>query len=80
MVQKQAWHKHDCYTKVKKGHSALSYTLPMKKKMLYHVEIFFTVNGVNYNKHDWLVCADFQIIVMLLGLQVGYSKHSCDLC
>ena len=35
---------------------------------------------IQYNDHHWDVCGDFQTIAFLLGLQGGYTKHSCFLC
>ena len=34
---------------------------------------------IRYN-HNWDVCEDFKMIALLLGLQGGYTKHSCFLC
>ena len=35
---------------------------------------------IRYNNHNWDVCGDFKMIAFLLGLQGGYTKHSCFLC
>ena len=35
---------------------------------------------IRYNNHNWDVCKDFKMIAFLLGLQGGYTKHSCFLC
>ena len=35
---------------------------------------------IQYNDHNWYVCGDFKMIAFLLGLQGGYTKHSCFLC
>ena len=35
---------------------------------------------IQYNDHSWDVCGDFKMIAFLLGLQGGYTKHSCFLC
>ena len=35
---------------------------------------------IQYNDHNWDVCGDFKMIAFLLGLQGGYTKHSCFLC
>ena len=35
---------------------------------------------IQYNNHNWDVCGDFKMIAFLLGLQGGYTKHSCFLC
>ena len=35
---------------------------------------------IQYNDHNWDVCGDFKMIAFLLGLQGGYTKHSCFHC
>ena len=35
---------------------------------------------IQYNNHNWDVCGDFKMVAFLLGLQGGYTKHSCFLC
>ena len=35
---------------------------------------------IQYNDHNWDVYGDFKMIAFLLGLQGGYTKHSCFLC
>ena len=34
---------------------------------------------IQYSDHNWDVCGDFIVIVFPLGLQGGYTKHSCFL-
>ena len=35
---------------------------------------------IQFNDHSWNVCGNFKRIAFLLGLQGGYTKHSCFLC
>ena len=35
---------------------------------------------IRYNNHNWDVCGDFKMMAFILGLQGGYTKHSCFLC
>ena len=35
---------------------------------------------IKYSEHEWAICGDFKVIGLLLGLQSGYTKHSCFLC
>ena len=35
---------------------------------------------IQYNDHSWDIYGDFKTIAFLLGLQGGYTKHSCFLC
>ena len=44
------------------------------------VKILLELLIIQYNDHNWDVCGDFKIIAFLLGLQGGYTKHSCFLC
>ena len=48
------------------------------KKDRVSVKILFEL--IRYNNHNWDVCEDFKMIAFLLGLQGGYTKHSCFLC
>jgi len=35
---------------------------------------------IRYDEYQWSVCGDFKMIAILLGMQGGYTKHSCFLC
>ncbi|CAK9833042.1 hypothetical protein ANTRET_LOCUS9781 [Anthophora retusa] len=35
---------------------------------------------INYEEHDWKVCADLKVVGMLCGMQGGYTKYCCFLC
>lgn len=35
---------------------------------------------INYEEHKWQVCGDLEIVAIVLGLQLGYTKHYCFLC
>ena len=35
---------------------------------------------INYAEFKWYVGDDFKMLRFLLGLQGGYTKHSCFLC
>lgn len=35
---------------------------------------------LNYERHDWKVCADLKVIGILCGLQGGFTKYCCFLC
>ena len=32
-----------------------------------------------YSDHNWDICGDLKVISLLLGLQLGYTKHMCFL-
>lgn len=34
----------------------------------------------NYAYHNWRICGDLKVIGLLLGIQLGYTKHMCFLC
>jgi len=38
------------------------------------------LTSVKHDDHKWLICGDLKVIVIMLGLQSGYSKFSCFLC
>ena len=33
-----------------------------------------------YEKYNWNFCGDLKLTVLLLGLQLGYTKFCCFLC
>lgn len=35
---------------------------------------------LNYREHTWSICGDLKVISLLLGLQLGYTRHMCFLC
>jgi len=35
---------------------------------------------IKYVDHKWNICGDLKIITLLLGMQLGYTKHMCFLC
>lgn len=35
---------------------------------------------IKYSDHHWNICGDLKVIALLLGMQVGYTKHMCFLC
>jgi hypothetical protein len=35
---------------------------------------------IHYEKYKWNICRDLKVIVLLLGLQLGYTKYCCCLC
>jgi hypothetical protein len=35
---------------------------------------------INYSNHNWNICGDLKVVALLLGLQLGYTRHMCFLC
>ena len=35
---------------------------------------------LEYPKYNWKICSDLKVLSLLLGLQLGYTKHMCFLC
>ena len=35
---------------------------------------------LEYPKYTWKICSDLKVVSILLGLQLGYTKHMCFLC
>ena len=35
---------------------------------------------LEYPKYTWKICGDLKVVSLLLGLQLGYTKHMCFLC
>ena len=38
------------------------------------------LSTVNYLEDKWLICGDFKVVGLVLGLQGGYTKYPCFLC
>jgi hypothetical protein len=38
------------------------------------------MEAINYDKFKWQICGDLQVIVLLLGLQPGFTKYCCFIC
>ena len=55
----------------------IAYSAQMKEK---YDNLKKLLRKVNYSKFKWDVCGDFEMLALLLGLQGGYTKHSCFLC
>ena len=48
------------------------------KETFQSMEILLKV--INYRNYNWNICGDSKVISLLLGLQLGYTKHMCFLC
>ena len=35
---------------------------------------------IKYSQHKWVICSDLKVVALLLGMQLGYTKHMCFLC
>jgi len=35
---------------------------------------------IKYDKFKWMLCGDFKVVALLLGMQLGYTKYCCFLC
>ena len=35
---------------------------------------------IKYDEFKWKVCGDLQVVALLLGMQLGYTKYCCFLC
>jgi hypothetical protein len=35
---------------------------------------------IKFDEHEWQICGDLKVILLLLGLQRGYTKCPCFLC
>jgi len=38
------------------------------------------IDVLNYNDHQWKICADLKVISLLRGMQTGYTKNMCFMC
>ena len=45
-----------------------------------HEIIELILRLINYSACNWNICGDLKVIGLLLGMQIGYTKHQCFLC
>ncbi|CAN2390955.1 hypothetical protein PRIEUP_LOCUS992 [Pristimantis euphronides] len=45
-----------------------------------HASMELILKMIKYSEHKWKICADLKVVALLLGLQLGYTKHMCFLC
>jgi len=55
----------------------IGYAVNMKET---YENIKFLLTYINYEQHQWRICADFKVVAIILGLQLGYTKYCCFLC
>ena len=55
----------------------LAYSMQMKED---YENVKQLLIKINYAQFKWYVCGDLKMLGVLLGLQSGYTKHSCFLC
>ena len=55
----------------------IAYSTTMKE--LYK-NLKAVLTSIQYDDHNWHICADFQVVAMVVGLQLGYTKLCCFLC
>ena len=55
----------------------ISYSTTMKES---YENLKSALTSIQYNDHNWHICADFKVVTMLTGLQLDYTKFCCFLC
>ena len=65
-------HNGNMYPSIPVGHSG-----HMKED---YANVKYLLEKIKYGEHVWDLCGDFKMFCFLLGLQGGYTKHSCFLC
>ena len=55
----------------------IAYSTTMKESY-ENLEAILT--SIQYDDHNWHIYADFKVVAMLTGLQLGYTKFCCSLC
>jgi len=49
------------------------------RKETYHT-VKILLDLLEYARYNWKICSDLKVVSLLLGLQLGYTKHMCFLC
>ena len=55
----------------------VAYSVSMKET---YDNLRLVLDKIRYDDHCWPICGDLKIISLLLGMQLGFTKHSCFLC
>ena len=55
----------------------LAHTANMKESL---ENLNLLLEKIQYKKYSWNFCGDLEVIVVLLGLQLGYTKICCFQC
>ena len=55
----------------------LAYSVTMRENYENMKEI---LQWIHYDENQWAICADFKVIAILTGLQLGYTKYCCFIC
>ena len=46
----------------------------------YYENMELLLKKTQYEKHNWNICGDLKVTVLLFGLQLGHTKVCCFLC
>ena len=38
------------------------------------------LGNIKYDESKWKLCGDLKVVVLLLGMQLGYTQYCCFLC
>ena len=64
-----------CCTMVTSNHLSQWATVSSGRKLMMKI-----LDLLEYPKYNWKICSDLKVVSLLLGLQLGYTKHMCFLC
>lgn len=64
-------HNGNKFSSVPVGYGVVKESYDTMKRMLQYIK---------YEQHQWQICGDLKVIAILLGMQLGYTKHCCFLC
>ena len=45
-----------------------------------HETMELILHLIKHSAYNWNICGDLKVIGLLLGMQMGYTKHQCFLC
>jgi hypothetical protein len=45
-----------------------------------YLNLRILLKSINYELYNWNFCGDMKVISLVMGLQLGYTKHCCFLC
>ena len=66
-----------CCTMVISNHQSPWDTVSSERKPIINED---SSQSLGISQFNWKICSDLKVVSLLLGLQLGYTKHMCFLC
>lgn len=55
----------------------IAYSTSMKES---YESMRVILDHLQYQKYEWPICGDLKVVGLMMGLQLGFTKHGCFIC